>query len=385
MPLVNLFREGVPWDMTSLSLVESQITNSPVATVVTPGAYYIQASDIFLSGETLEIDVTFTPPPANDSFAGAQAIAASAVPFATPLEFTGASTEPGEPIVCNSSGQVESVWYSFSPTAATTLTAGLSSQAFGLFLGAWSGGPGLESLAFLGCGNPVVTIQAVPGATYYFQVAHYFGIVPGDLRFTLGPPPPPRADLAPSSPAPSTFSMVTWFDLSDDPAGIGIASWHWDFGDGATSDVRTPEHRYSADGDYTVTLSITTLDGRTASATRGIRVETHDVRITKVTVPKNTKRGQTIQVRVTVASPLRSETVTVDVGRNPDHNGAPSIGRETAIVNKGKLVEFRIPYTVTAADAANQKVTFLVLALLPPHAHDGFPSDNQAIETVTVK
>lgn len=35
----------------------------------------------------------------------------------------------------------------------------------------------------------------------------------------------------------------------------GAAGWHWDFGDGVTSVVRTPEHTYNAPGAYTVALT----------------------------------------------------------------------------------------------------------------------------------
>jgi len=40
-----------------------------------------------------------------------------------------------------------------------------------------------------------------------------------------------------------------------------ITTWRWDFGDGGTSEGENPSHIYSAAGSYTVSLTVTTLDG----------------------------------------------------------------------------------------------------------------------------
>ena len=85
---------------------------------------------------------------------------------------------------------------------------------------------------------------------------------------------------------PSSFDTVGFYDQSSDPGQVGFASAEWDFGDGGTASNPgcCPSHRYFADGDYTVRLTVTTLDGRTASTTRVVQVRTHDVAIAKLTV-----------------------------------------------------------------------------------------------------
>ena len=44
-------------------------------------------------------------------------------------------------------------------------------------------------------------------------------------------------------------------------------SWNWDFGDGAVSTAQNPVHTYAAQGEYQVTLTITTADGCTSTVT----------------------------------------------------------------------------------------------------------------------
>ena len=59
--------------------------------------------------------------------------------------------------------------------------------------------------------------------------------------------------------------MVTFNDLSTDPDGH-IIGWHWDFGDGVSSPYQNPTHTFSAEGTYTVALTVT--DDDDASAVR---------------------------------------------------------------------------------------------------------------------
>ncbi|HET6993905.1 MAG TPA: PKD domain-containing protein, partial [Chitinophagaceae bacterium] len=53
---------------------------------------------------------------------------------------------------------------------------------------------------------------------------------------------------------------VQFTDLSTSPNGT-ISSWLWDFGDGAVSALRNPQHVYTTSGNFTVTLKITNSNG----------------------------------------------------------------------------------------------------------------------------
>jgi PKD repeat protein/Mg-chelatase subunit ChlD len=83
-------------------------------------------------------------------------------------------------------------------------------------------------------------------------------------------------DYTPSN--PSSDDDISFIDQSNDTDG-GIVSWHWDFGDGATSTQASPTHKYGQDGNYTVSLTVTDGDGLTHTRTKTVKVETLKVTV----------------------------------------------------------------------------------------------------------
>jgi len=86
----------------------------------------------------------------------------------------------------------------------------------------------------------------------------------------------PQADFSFTPSDPCILDEVHFTDRSTDPDG-DIVSWHWDFGDGATSDERNPTHRYEREGTFTVELVVTDNDGLTDETSQTIVVEHKDL------------------------------------------------------------------------------------------------------------
>ncbi len=64
----------------------------------------------------------------------------------------------------------------------------------------------------------------------------------------------PDADFDVANGCPG--EMLSFIDLSSIPEGT-ISNWDWDFGDGATSTEQNPQHSYTTDGVYNVSLTVT--------------------------------------------------------------------------------------------------------------------------------
>jgi FlaG/FlaF family flagellin (archaellin) len=106
-----------------------------------------------------------------------------------------------------------------------------------------------------------------------------FGGIFGDASINTAPIADAGDDLTDGLCENTTWAEVwVWFDGSgsydpDNPTGgiyRGIVSWHWNFGDENESDVLDVPyvwHNYSVDGNYTVTLTVTDVDGATDTDT----------------------------------------------------------------------------------------------------------------------
>ena len=58
-----------------------------------------------------------------------------------------------------------------------------------------------------------------------------------------------------------TSSVINAFDASFTNTSIGGSTYFWDFGDGSTSTDQNPTHVYTQEGDFTVTLVTTSVNG----------------------------------------------------------------------------------------------------------------------------
>jgi PKD repeat protein len=262
---------GVFWGNPSNPLMSSfGCTDDGQVTFSAPAGLklYIGVGAYQPLGGNLVLSATQIPPPANDDFANAKAIAA--LPFSETIDVSGATREPGQsPYLCPRSLN-HSVWYAFTPADDSAVTATLVDGIVGVFTGT-----SIDDLARVACPEPgpPLTVQLVGDTVYYFAVSDR-NAVGGVVTFNLTDAPSPVADFGFYPWNPTSLSPTSFTDESFDPGGSTFASRLWDFGDGASASGCCPSHQFAADGDYTVTLTVTTTDGRTDSASLVVPVRT---------------------------------------------------------------------------------------------------------------
>ncbi|UCF11871.1 MAG: PKD domain-containing protein [Thermoplasmatales archaeon] len=81
----------------------------------------------------------------------------------------------------------------------------------------------------------------------------------------------PFADFTFSPTNPTTQDIIQITDTSTDPDGH-ITTWSWNFGDQNTSAIQHPTKKYTDDGIYTITLTVTDNYGATDKKTRQITI-----------------------------------------------------------------------------------------------------------------
>jgi hypothetical protein len=374
---------------------------------------------------------------------------------------------------CAYTTEGKSVWYAFTPSESGAVSANASSWCFSTLVAAYTG-DSLANLIEVGCSawGGWLTFHVDAGTTYYFQargvyneggslqfnlqvtppIVASFSFSPYDPTFldtiqfydnsydpvgagiqsqvwdfgdgstatgccpthryaadgvytvqltvttvdgrtasasqtiTVSVPPPPVASFSFSPYDPTFLDTIQFNDYSYDPVGAGIQSQAWDFGDGATATGCCPTHRYAADGDYTVQLTVTTVDGRTASASQVVKVKTHDVAITRFSAPQAATAGQTRQISVGINSKRNPENVQVQLFKSVPQ-GFEQFGSLTQFVPvrpSNRTTDFNFSYTFTSDDASIGKVTFKAVAAIT-NARDALPADNEAIASPPTK
>jgi hypothetical protein len=157
---------------------------------------------------------------------------------------------------------------------------------------------------------------------------------------------------------------------------VGITAWSYDFGDGTSATGESARHRYAADGDYAVAHTVITADGRTATSRLVVRIRTHDVAISKLTVPHAATAGQTWSISVSVSDTHYPETVQVQLLKRAGGSWATvGVLTQSIVPGEGRGTEFAFSYTFTGDDASVGTVSFRAVATIRG-ARDAYPGDN---------
>jgi VCBS repeat-containing protein len=140
--------------------------------------------------------------------------------------------------------------------------------------------------------SPLLIGQAYP---IILQVSDDSGEIATAITTVTVANTPPTAAFTFTPASPTTVDTVNFTDGSSD-LEAPIASWSWNFGDGATSTSQNPSHLFAAPGTYTVILTVTDAHGATG-------IVSHDVAVSQA---GNTQPG----TNVSFTDPAAGVTIT---------------------------------------------------------------------------
>jgi probable HAF family extracellular repeat protein len=384
---VNIYRKAGP-GISDLTFLNCAVEENSFSFLAEAGqTYYLQVGSVFGEVGTIQINLEQFPTPSNDNFDKATVIP-SPLPFDDTFDVSFAGAQTGEPRPsCADFGVNGTVWYAFTPTQSGSLSAKLSAPFFSYTLLAVYSGNSLASLTELGCSSPygaTLTFHVDAGTTYYFQAGNYISNQGASIQFHLDVAPQPVASFYTNPFDPSKYDTVQFQDNSSDPGNVGLQTYTWNFGDGSTASGYFASHKYAADGDYQVTHTVTTIDGRTATITQTVQVRTHDVAITKITTPASANVGQTKTITVTLRNIAYPETVQIDLYKSTPNGFVwiATVTKSVPALSGNRTTAANFSYKFTSDDAKLGKVTFKAVATIVG-ARDSYPSDNEKISLIT--
>lgn len=144
-------------------------------------------------------------------------------------------------------------------------TCGRSAGAAG---GQGSGGDGGPYTYLWSTGATTPNIVGLPSGTYTLTTTDGSGCTAQNVVIITDLPPP----IAGFNYAPSTVTLIDPIVQFNDNSTNGT-SWSWDFGDGGTSTGANPQHTFTTEGIFTVTLVVTNAFGCTDTITNIVTVE----------------------------------------------------------------------------------------------------------------
>lgn len=355
---------------------------------VTAGTtYHFLLQDTRTTGP-VKFGLELVPRAANDDFA-----AAVDVPLDTDVagDVGPASLEEGESRPGCERSSTRSLWFRYTPDRARIVSAkvtqDLSTTGVAVFRGT-----ALNALTELDCrqtSHSPVIFTATPGETYYLRVADgIYAASPLTLRLEDAPQLKPTAAwMLPED--PGVFDQVRFGIDPGDPAGRWLSGGEVQFGDGTSAPIPAVQgqaevsHKYAADGEYELTITGRTADGRSGTTTQKVKIETHDVTVSNVTAPASAKVGETGNVQVSVTNTRYAEDIVVELLRRRSDGYHSVVGTVRQHVAKDGTVVVPFTYTYSADDAALGKATLKARVRIEGR-DDNNPADNERVAETTV-
>jgi PKD repeat protein len=219
--------------------------------------------------------VSFQEPNGSSAFTVGPVSGYSATPASGSVTVAGAAVSVSIVFAANTGGNPLTISnFSASPS---TLTLGGSTQ----FLVAVSGGQPSYTYVYgslpAGCtSSNASALPCTPTSTGSFTVSVHVTDAAGasasaTAPLTVLPAPTPLAATASSNVTAGTAPLEVGFQGSAS-GGVAPYSYHWRFGDGTSSALQNPSHKYSSPGNYTAALTVTDASGNTARSAVPISV-----------------------------------------------------------------------------------------------------------------
>jgi parallel beta-helix repeat protein len=162
---------------------------------------------------------------------------------------------------------------------------------------------------------------------------------------------PPVSNFSFSPSSIMTGQEVHFEDLSADPDGE-ILTWEWEFGDGATSDLKDPVHSYSEPGSYTVSLTVTDDSGESSDYVTMLEAENRGPEASFDISPEVMNTGQEVFLQDT--STDTDGTIVAWYWDLGDGNSSSSMNVLHTYLTTGK---FNITLTVWDDAGGNDTIT----------------------------
>jgi PKD repeat protein len=177
---------------------------------------------------------------------------------------------------------------------------------------------------------------------------------------------------------PSTYDTIQFSNAVNDQFDVGVAAWFWDFGDGTSDTAQFPSHRFTQDGDYTVSLTITATDGRTTTSSQVVSVSTHNIAVVAFHAPRTAQVGKAKTFTIRVRNAVQPELATVALWRSVPGGWAwvASTTQEIPVSRGGSTSTYTFSYTFTQEDLSTGSVAFKAAVSLEG-ARDAIPGDNE--------
>lgn len=311
----------------------------------------------------------------------------------------GAGLEMGEPIPDCNYTPYTSVWYAYTSAVSDTVTASIS-EAYYHCVRVYTGSD-LTSLFPAGLtssydSHDSQSFVAQAGTTYYIQVGTFVWSQQS-FKISLAPAPDPYLGFSVfvrdggnySLLAPSSYDQIILAGYGYDPAGVEIQHRIWDLWDGRRLVNETEIHFSNLpDGDYPITFTITTIDGRSASYSQTMNVRTHDIVLSRFSLPDVGRPGLTRTVTAYIQNTHYPETAIVEfyVSMPGYYDTWRLVDTKTVSVPARAPRQFTkvsFDYTFTQEDANLGTVNFKGVATIVDEngnqVRDALSADNTAI------